>query len=176
MRWRRQRRHGRSGRVLDEIRQGLESLSGVNGRLQRLPGRQGGAVIHDAYNANPASLAAALDTVGAGPGECWLVLGDMYELGPAAADLHARIWPGRARVRFRADSTRLGEHSRAAVAAFGAGATHFAEVEALITALSGALQQGGEPPTVLVKGSRGMRMERVVAALTVATAGGYAEC
>ena len=163
------------GASLDEIRQGLEGLSGVNGRLQRLPGRQGGAVIHDAYNANPASLAAALDTVGAGPGECWLVLGDMYELGPAAAALHAES--GRAaRASGFTRLYALGEHSRAAVAAFGAGATHFTEVEALITALSGALQQGGEPPTVLVKGSRGMRMERVVAALTVATAGGYAEC
>jgi UDP-N-acetylmuramoyl-tripeptide--D-alanyl-D-alanine ligase len=45
-----------------------KSLHGVNGRMQRLPGRHGGAVIHDAYNANPASLAAALQTVGAGTG------------------------------------------------------------------------------------------------------------
>ncbi len=97
------------------------------------------------------------------------------QVGPAAAALHAES--GRAaRASGFTRLYALGEHSRAAVAAFGAGATHFTEVEALITALSGALQQGGEPPTVLVKGSRGMRMERVVAALTVATAGGYAEC
>jgi len=163
------------GAMLDDIRGGLENLPGVNGRLQRLTGWHGGAVIHDAYNANPASLAAALDTVGAGPGEHWLVLGDMYELGPTAAALHAAS--GRAARTFGFSRLyALGEHSRAAVAAFGTGATHFTEVEALITELSSALPQGSEPPTVLVKGSRGMRMERVVAALTATPVGSPGAC
>ena len=163
------------GATLEDLRGGLESLPGVSGRLQRLPGRHGGVVIHDAYNANPASLAAALDTVGSGPGEHWLVLGDMYELGPTAVELHAES--GRAARTFGFSRLyALGEYSRAAVAAFGSGATHFTEVEALITELSGALPQGSEPPTVLVKGSRGMRMERVVAALTAAPAGSPGGC
>ncbi|HHW78790.1 MAG TPA: UDP-N-acetylmuramoyl-tripeptide--D-alanyl-D-alanine ligase [Xanthomonadaceae bacterium] len=154
------------GATLDDVRQGLEGLRGVGGRLQRLRGRHGGAVIHDAYNANPASLAAALDAVGAEPGRKWLVLGDMRELGPAADELHARS--GRA--TREAGFERLyavGEHSRAAAAAFADGGRHYVDVEALIADLSRDLQDGG-PAVVLVKGSRGMRMERVVAALAEA--------
>ena len=155
------------GATLEEIRRGLESLRGVGGRLQRLPGRHGGAVIHDAYNANPASLAAALEAVGSGLGRKWLVLGDMRELGPAADALHARS--GReARVAGFERLYALGEHSRAAVAAFGTGGLHFEDVDALVADLHRDLQQGGESAVVLVKGSRGMRMERVVAALVEA--------
>jgi UDP-N-acetylmuramoyl-tripeptide--D-alanyl-D-alanine ligase len=152
-----------TGATLDQVRQGLEGLRGVGGRLQRLRGRHGGAVIHDAYNANPASLAAALEAVGAGPGRKWLVLGDMRELGPAADELHARSGREARKMGFER-LYALGEHSRAAAAAF-AGGWHFTDVEALIAELTGALGSGGEPPVVLVKGSRGMRMERVVAAL-----------
>ena len=153
-----------AGVTLADIRHGLEGLRGVGGRMQRLPGRHGGAVIHDAYNANPASLAAALEAVGAGPGRKWLVLGDMRELGPAADGLHARS--GReARVAGFERLYALGEHSRAAATAFGTGGLHFDDVDALIANLNRDLHQGGEPAIVLVKGSRGMRMERVVAAL-----------
>ena len=152
------------GATLEDIRRGLESLRGVGGRLQRLPGRHGGAVIHDAYNANPASLAAALEAVGAGPGRKWLVLGDMRELGPAADELHARSG-GEARVAGFERLYALGEHSRAAVAAFGTGGLHFEDVDALVADLNRDLHLGGEPAVVLVKGSRGMRMEQVVAAL-----------
>jgi UDP-N-acetylmuramoyl-tripeptide--D-alanyl-D-alanine ligase len=155
------------GATLDEIRRGLEGLRGVGGRMQRLPGRHGGAVIHDAYNANPASLAAALEAVGGEPGRKWLVLGDMRELGPAADELHARS--GRAaRAAGFERLYALGEHSRAAVAAFGTAGVHFDGVDALVADLSRDLHQGGEPAVVLVKGSRGMRMERVVAALVEA--------
>ena len=59
----------------------------------------------------------------------------------------------------------IGEHSRAAVAAFDRGGRHFMDVTDLIAALADDLEPGGEPPVVLVKGSRGMRLERVVAAL-----------
>ncbi|HRF43897.1 MAG TPA: cyanophycin synthetase, partial [Candidatus Competibacteraceae bacterium] len=62
-----------AGATLDEVRQGLEGWQGVSGRLQRLRGRQDGVVvIHDAYNANPASLTAALQTVSGEPGHKWL--------------------------------------------------------------------------------------------------------
>ncbi|HQC73005.1 MAG TPA: UDP-N-acetylmuramoylalanyl-D-glutamyl-2, 6-diaminopimelate--D-alanyl-D-alanine ligase, partial [Candidatus Competibacteraceae bacterium] len=62
----------------------------------------------------------------------------------------------------------LGEHSAAAVQAFGPSAVHFATVEALVAALEHDLQDDGPAPLVLIKGSRGMRMERVVAALAAA--------
>lgn len=152
------------GATLDQVRQGLENLRSVGGRMQRVSGRHGGAVIHDAYNANPASLAAALQTVGAEPGRKWLVLGDMRELGPAADQLHAQSGQA-ARLAGFERLYALGEHSRAAVQAFGDRGEHFATAEALTEALDGALQHGGEPPLILVKGSRGMRMERIVTAL-----------
>ena len=152
------------GATLDEVRQGLENLRGVGGRMQRLQGRHGGAVIHDAYNANPASLAAALQTVGAEPGRKWLVLGDMWELGPAADALHAQSGQDARSAGFER-LYALGEHSRAAVRAFGSGGNHFETVEMLSAALDHGIKTGGEPPLVLVKGSRGMRMERVIAAL-----------
>ncbi|MBK8533911.1 MAG: UDP-N-acetylmuramoyl-tripeptide--D-alanyl-D-alanine ligase [Candidatus Competibacteraceae bacterium] len=151
------------GATLADIRQGLETLRDVGGRMQRLHGRYGGAVIHDAYNANPASLAAALATVGAEPGRKWLVLGDMLELGPTADDLHAQA--GReAQIAGFERLYALGEHSRAAAAAFAEGGDHYADVDRLITALSHDVQST-YPSVVLIKGSRGSRMERVVAAL-----------
>jgi UDP-N-acetylmuramoyl-tripeptide--D-alanyl-D-alanine ligase len=108
------------GATLADIGQGLETLHGVGGRMQRLRGRHGGAVIHDAYNANPASLAAALTTVGTEPGRKWLVLGDMLELGPTADDLHAQSGREARMAGFERLYT-LGEHSQAAAAAFAEG-------------------------------------------------------
>ncbi len=152
------------GATLDEIRQGLEAMRGVGGRMQALPGQFGGRVIHDAYNANPASLLAALQALGVEPGRKWLVLGDMGELGPAAGVLHAQS--GRdARIAGVERVYALGEHSRATVAAFESGGRHYENVETLIADLIRDLESSGEPPLVLIKGSRRMRMERVVAAL-----------
>jgi UDP-N-acetylmuramoyl-tripeptide--D-alanyl-D-alanine ligase len=151
------------GATLADIRQGLETLHGVGGRMQRLRGRHGGAVIHDAYNANPASLTAALTTVGTEPGRKWLVLGDMLELGPTADDLHAQSGREARMAGFERLYT-LGEHSQAAAAAFAEGGHHYEDVDRLIIDLSHDLQSG-HPGVVLIKGSRGLRMERVVAAL-----------
>ncbi len=156
------------GATLNDVRRGLETLRSVNGRMQRLQGRHGSVVIHDAYNANPASLATALQTVGAEPGRKWLVLGDMRELGPAADDLHAQSGQEARSAGFER-LYALGEHSRAAALAFAEGGQHYDRMETLIADLTGDLQ-GHDPVIVLIKGSRGMRMERVVAALVDASA------
>lgn len=168
------------GASLADVQRGLESLKGVGGRLERLPGRHGGAVIHDAYNANPASLAAALEAFSHEPGRKWLVLGDMRELGPTADALHAQAGRDARAAGFERLCT-LGEHSQTAAAAFGQGGIHFDNVDTLITALNHdlqALQQRGAAALVLIKGSRGMRMERVVTAVaetgsTAAHQGGH---
>lgn len=152
------------GATLEQIQHGLEGLQGVGGRMQRLRGRQGSVVIHDAYNANPASLRAALQALSIDPQPKWLVLGDMRELGPAADELHAQSGQAAAAAGFE----RLygfGEHAQAAVDAFAGHRQHFMEIEPLIAALLDELGRSDQPPVVLVKGSRGMRMERVVAAL-----------
>ena len=161
-----------AGATLEQVQRGLESLRGVGGRMESLPGRHGGVVIHDAYNANPASLAAALDALRPRPQPKWLVLGDMWELGATADALHAQAGQAAHAAGFER-LYGLGPHSQAAVTAFGAGAAHFTALEPLLVALERDLaqcQHDAEPALILVKGSRGMRMEQIVEALTTPSA------
>ncbi len=152
------------GAAIDDIRGGLESVHGVPGRLQRVLGRHGARILNDTYNANPLSLRAGIDALASEPGQHWLVLGDMLELGAHGADHH------RAAGRLARDAGcfrlfTFGALSRGAAEEFGPGAAHFEAVEPLCEALSAALEATAEPVTMLVKGSRGMRLERVVACL-----------
>jgi UDP-N-acetylmuramoyl-tripeptide--D-alanyl-D-alanine ligase len=140
------------------IARGLAGFSGVKGRLQRRPGIAGATLIDDTYNANPESVAAALEVLAAAPGKKLLVLGDMGELGPGAAELHAEIGR-RARACGVHALLALGEASVRAAQAFGAQARHFERIEDLLADLENRLAPG---VTVLVKGSRFMKMERVV--------------
>ena len=142
----------------DAIVAGLQGFKGVYGRLQRKPAVRGASVIDDSYNANPDSTRAAIQVLAAAPGEKLLVLGDMGELGANAAALHAEM--GALAKQAGIDGLyALGELSAHTVAAFGAGAQHFANIDALTAALLPRLASG---VTVLVKGSRFMQMERVV--------------
>jgi UDP-N-acetylmuramoyl-tripeptide--D-alanyl-D-alanine ligase len=128
----------------------------------------GWTLLDDSYNANPASVAAAIDTLALAPGETWLVLGDMAELGPDAQALHAEL----GRKARAAGITRLwtvGRLSAAASTAFGAAANHFEDQATLATALQTAAHAG---VTCLVKGSRASAMERVIAQLEQAGAHG----
>jgi UDP-N-acetylmuramoyl-tripeptide--D-alanyl-D-alanine ligase len=143
------------------IARGLNRFEGIKGRLQRKTGRSGTTLIDDTYNANPESMRSAIEVLAQSPGATLLVMGDMGELGAGSAKLHAEI--GRYAAEQGVDKLfALGEHSAHAADAFGAGARHFARVEDLIEEVAGALAPG---VTVLVKGSRFMKMERVVAAL-----------
>src|SRR5690606_28183075 len=140
---------------------GLEAFRPVKGRLQRHAGQGGSTVIDDSYNANPDSVRAAIDVLGARAGARVLVLGDMGEVGDQGEQYHEEV--GRHARSCGIDAViALGEMTRATVRAFGAGATHFVSVEKLSSALSSMLSP---QTTVLVKGSRFMRMERVVEAL-----------
>jgi UDP-N-acetylmuramoyl-tripeptide--D-alanyl-D-alanine ligase len=146
---------------LETIKQGLDSVPVVKGRLVRhvMPG--GWTLIDDSYNANPASTAAAIATLVEEPAEAWLVLGDMRELGPQARELHAQVGT-LAKKSGIAWLYTVGELSRAAAAAFGEGAQHFADQESLTRALAAQVHAG---VNVLVKGSRGSAMDRIVKAL-----------
>ncbi len=151
------------GIALPQIVAGLEACHGAKGRLQRKAGCCGMTVIDDSYNANPGSVRAAIDVLAVQPGRRIMVLGDMGELGEQAESMHAGI--GRyAREKGLETFWTLGEMTRAAVDAFGAGGVHFGDLEALVSAL---LERADAELTVLVKGSRFMRMERVVERLTV---------
>jgi len=150
----------------DDIVAGLEAVRPVAGRLQSLPGVNGLHLIDDTYNANPGSLAAALDVLAECPGKRWLALGDMAELGPESAAMHADAG-SRAKTAGVARLFAVGGEAAEACARFGDGAERFPSVEALAAAIA---EQAADDVYLLVKGSRAARMERLVAALRPAAA------
>jgi UDP-N-acetylmuramoyl-tripeptide--D-alanyl-D-alanine ligase len=145
------------GIPVNSIAQGLSAFRPYAGRLQVRQGRSGLTVIDDSYNANPDSVRAAIDVLASCPAPTALVLGDMGEVGSQGPEFHREIG-AYARERGITRLLALGEASAHAVEAFGEGAEHFTDVEALVPAIRAR--------TILVKGSRFMKMERVVAALT----------
>ncbi len=146
---------------LPAVKQALEQIQPVSGRMQTLLGRKGNIVINDTYNANPASLQAALDAVSHCRQPVWLALGAFGELGeksPAIhADLASMIKAGAVQKLFA-----TGELAKHTTEAFGANGRYFDTQEQLIDSLSQAVT-GRE--IILVKGSRAQKMENVVAAL-----------
>jgi len=144
-----------------DIAKGLQSFGGVYGRLERKVAVNGAVLIDDTYNANPDSMKAAIDVLAKQAGEKLLVLGDMGELGADAQKMHAEIG-AYAKAAGLATLYCLGQSSKEMVQAFGAGARHFDSPEAVAAAV---LPQLNNDSTVLVKGSRFMRMERVVSLL-----------
>lgn len=150
-----------AGVPLSAIQQGLADFKGVKGRLQRRAGANGAVVLDDTYNANPDSMRAGIDVLASTIGRKVLVLGDMGEIGEAAGQYHDEIG-GYAKSAGVDVLFALGEASAIAARNFGEGARHFRKVEELIEALRPELTAN---TTVLVKGSRFMRMERVADAI-----------
>lgn len=152
-----------------EIKAGLEAVQPVKGRLYPRAGAYGMKILDDTYNANPESLRAALEVVTAMPGEAWLILGDMGELGAAGPELHARMGEWAFRHGIRRLFT-LGPLSAVAAGQFGANAETFTvdQAQALIDSVRAAAERRADHTGVnlLVKGSRAMRMERIVSGLS----------
>ena len=147
---------------------GLDQIAAGLARAEPVPGRQiahqlpnGAVLIDDSYNANPGSLAAAIDALAGTKAEGWLVLGDMRELGPDGEALHAQAGR-RARDAGLKRLYTLGPLSAAASAAFGDGSRHFQDHDSLAAALAVDLHAGVR---CLVKGSRGSAMDKIVKAL-----------
>ena len=167
-----------AGASLEAVALGLSVFSAVKGRLQKKRGLRGALVIDDTYNANPDSVRAAIDVLastptGAAPplpggttsGERVLILGDMGEVGDQGPAFHAEI--GRyARERGLTRLLLAGAATHHSAQAFGDGAQHFDRVEDLLPVAAACDAAGA---AVLVKGSRFMRMERVVDLLTGAS-------
>ncbi len=152
----------------DSIARGLQSFAPVAGRLQRKSARNGALVIDDTYNANPDSVRAAIDVLAAAPSPRTLVLGDMGEVGSEGVAFHEEIG-SYARSRQIDQLFTLGTLARHASLAFGGTARHFDTMETLNQEIAAVPSDA----SVLVKGSRFMKMERVVDMLTGATAGGH---
>jgi UDP-N-acetylmuramoyl-tripeptide--D-alanyl-D-alanine ligase len=154
----------------EQIKKGLESVQPVGGRLQSVKSASGATLYDDSYNANPLSVAAAAAFLASQPGDTWLVLGDMAELGSESAALHTQAGSLAKQVGVK-HLLATGELSRHAVDAFGSGGQWLASVDDIVDELQQSLS-GDE--FVLVKGSRSMGMERVVSALreSAETAGG----
>jgi UDP-N-acetylmuramoyl-tripeptide--D-alanyl-D-alanine ligase len=143
------------------LRAGLQAFRPVSGRGVRLRSRSGAHLIDDSYNANPDSVRAAIDLLAGLPGPRVLVLGDMGEVGAQGPAFH-REMGAYARERAIDVLFTLGMQAREAADAFGHDGRHFEAVEPLLAALAERIDAHA---TVLVKGSRFMRMERIVQAL-----------
>lgn len=159
-----------AGASIDVISAGLADFRPVAGRLQLKPGARGSWIVDDSYNANPSSVRAAVDVLATLPGAKWLVLGEMAELGPGGPERHAEIG-AYARAGGVERLFALGPLSARAVQAFGADGEWFEDADALVRRLRAQIGPG---VTVLIKGSRVNRLERVVEALAAASAGAIA--
>ncbi len=153
---------------LEIIARGLSAFTPVAGRLQKKQATNGAIVIDDTYNANPDSVRAAIDVLANAPAPRTLVLGDMGEVGSEGVAFHEEIGE-YARARHIDQLLTVGELARHASRAFGRPARHFETMETLNEEVASV------PPgaSVLVKGSRFMKMERVVQKLTGAAMGGH---
>jgi UDP-N-acetylmuramoyl-tripeptide--D-alanyl-D-alanine ligase len=147
---------------LSQVKAGLETVKPVPGRLNLKHSSSGWTVIDDTYNANPASLYAALQVLASQNGEPWLVMGDMKELGSDSRKMHAELGDAARSLGVKR-LFALGDASAAAADAFGEKAIHFSSREGLIKALREELKPG---VACLVKGSRSMGMEHVVNAIS----------
>ncbi len=156
-----------AGVPADAIRRGLEAFHPYRGRLDQkaLPG--GVRLIDDTYNANPDSVRAAIDVLASSHGRKILILGDMGEVGTHRDSVHREVGD-YARECGIDTLLAIGEATTETVASFGKGATHFDSVEGLLAA---AIPTFGPGTTVLVKGSRFMRMERIVQEVLLVASG-----
>jgi len=145
----------------EECVQGLELARPYARRLNVLEGPRGLIIVDDCYNANPASMDAALATLAqlAKNGRTVAVLGDMLELGNEEAAAHRRLGERAKEVAQLAAFFGPRSAQAHASAAMGERSAHFTEVEPLIAWLKPQLLPGD---VVLVKASRGMKLERVV--------------
>jgi UDP-N-acetylmuramoyl-tripeptide--D-alanyl-D-alanine ligase len=150
-----------AGAHIDAIVQGLQSAAPVKGRQIAHVLENGATLIDDSYNANPGSVAAAIQTLAQNKSGKWLVLGNMAELGDNAADLHAETG-ALAKKSGIENLWTVGELAKQASTTFGIGARHFENKNVLADALIKELHPGSR---CLVKGSRSSAMDEVVKAV-----------
>ncbi len=149
------------GVSFEQIQQGLSHLMPVSGRIQPDRAANGALLINDTYNANPSSFKAALEVLLEMPGQPWIAMGAIGELGETSAELHAEL----GKIAKSLGVVRLfatGPLANKAVEAFGEGADYFIQQDELIERIKSELNPN---VALLVKGSRSQHMERVIEAL-----------
>lgn len=158
-----------AGANLMDVAKGLAKLDPVAGRLSRLKGVKGCQLIDDSYNASPGSFAAAIDVLSRFPGQKILVMGDMKELGDETDMAHRDV--GKYASGAGLDALWVtGEKSRLAIETYGGEGRYFADKDQLIRAL---VEAANPELTLLIKGSRGAKMNEVVTGLMK---GGETQC
>jgi len=157
-----------AGCTHNAIQNGLNSFQPVSGRLQIALNTPSLLLINDSYNANPDSVNAASQVLAAQQGSTLLVLGDMGEVGDQSDEYHAEVGQVAKKLGVK-NLYALGDATTHTVSAFGEGAVHFSNIDTLIDNTMNITKQGRW--SVLVKGSRFMKMERVVQALVQHQAG-----
>jgi UDP-N-acetylmuramoyl-tripeptide--D-alanyl-D-alanine ligase len=150
-----------AGIPVDAIVRGLEAFAPVSGRLQRKQAVNGATVIDDSYNANPDSVRAAIDVLAQSAAPRILVLGDMGEVGTQGPEFHEEIGAYAASRGIESVLVTGALARHVAGKGAGTGAQHFEQFDDLLAALDRQLGSKSDA-TVLVKGSRFMKMERVV--------------
>ena len=150
-----------AGASLQEVQLGLSKLQPVAGRLVQVEGRNGSLIIDDTYNAGPSSSKAAIDVLAQFSGRRIVVAGDMKELGSESESAHAEVG-NHAKICGIEELWAIGENRMITASTFGDSAMQFSSQEELI---AHGLQQASADVVFLVKGSRGARMENVVAGL-----------
>ncbi|MCW8107062.1 UDP-N-acetylmuramoyl-tripeptide--D-alanyl-D-alanine ligase [Alteromonas ponticola] len=152
------------GATLDDVRDGLLNMAQVKGRLNVKMLTSQVRLLDDTYNANVASVSAAIDTLASFSGKRVLILGDMAELGEKARFYHEQV--GQYALDKGIDTIiTLGVLSQCASAVFGPNGYHFSDIDSLIDNLENTLSFEQRDISILVKGSRSSRMERVVTAI-----------
>lgn len=151
------------GISLKDIAHGLANVPTVKRRMIRSTLKNGAILIDDSYNANVKSVKAIIDMLTEHPGKKMLVFGDMLEIGPQSAEFHRQI--GTYAKQHQIDYfVGFGPEAKHAVQAFGDKALHFTDYEKLVTAITPLLE---EDVMLVVKGSLGMKMDRIVQALQI---------
>ncbi|SIO06003.1 UDP-N-acetylmuramoyl-tripeptide--D-alanyl-D-alanine ligase [Salinivibrio sp. ES.052] len=149
------------GVSLDDVVNGLATVENVAGRTQVSEPRLGLRLIDDTYNASVPAMKSAIDVLASYPGERWLIVGDMAELGQYSEPMHRDVGEHAAKAQLTQVFT-TGNDSR--VISECCGGDHFDSKEALIAHVV-AMMNTHTPDTILIKGARGMAMEAVVAAI-----------
>ncbi len=158
------------GATLEDVRDGLAGMQQVNGRLNVKMLTSQIRLLDDTYNANVASVNAAIDTLATFSGLRVMVLGDMAELGDKARYYHEQVGDYAQQQGIHYLFT-VGVLSQSASGVFGSNGQHFSDIETLIAEMENRLLHEQRDISILVKGSRSSRMERVVAAIEASPLG-----